>query len=248
MTRSVIDEKEIQVVNAEGTEIVYRFRLEQAEEVCTMLISAADVSNRALALRDADNYMSLVLVGQADMIEQGLHVKGVRAPDMMLDIERFHQKYGLEYRGKPRILPPDLFSFRDKFITEEHTEWHDEQDGLIEALTSDDGKPDHRRVALGLHQQLDALVDLVYVTLGAAYLQFGPEIFHEAWKRVQAANMAKVRAQTADESKRGSTFDVVKPQGWTPPDHHDLVKDHAHTGVYRHQVEEPEYMGTNQDA
>ena len=132
------------------------------------------------------------------------------------------------------MLEPELFGFRLKFMMEELTEWKDEQDGLVEALTADDGNPDHRRMSLGLHQQLDALVDLTYVVLGTAYLQFGPDVFHEAWKRVQAANMAKVRAQSADESKRGSTFDVVKPAGWTPPDHHDLVKDHAHQ-IYRHQ-------------
>jgi predicted HAD superfamily Cof-like phosphohydrolase len=236
MSKSIIDQKEVNAVSEDGETITYRFHLEQAEEVCTMLISAAGASGNKARLRDANHYIAIVLQAQAEMIEQGLHVRGIRAPDMMLDIEAFHQKFGLEYTGKPRILEPALFDFRKKFIEEELKEWVDEQDLLIEALTADDGQPDHRRVAMGLHQQLDALVDLTYVVLGAAYLQFGPEIFHEAWKRVQSANMAKVRAQSADESKRGSTFDVVKPQGWMPPDHHDLVKDHAHQ-VYRHQVE-----------
>lgn len=244
MSKSVIDEREVQVLNEAGDELVYRFRLEHAEEVCTMFTLAANCSGKVTRLKEADHHIAMVLMAQADMIEKGLHVSGVRAPDMMLDIERFHQRFGLEYLGKPRILEPELFSFRDKFITEEHTEWSDEQTGLVEALTGDDGSPDHRRIALGLHQQLDALVDLVYVALGAAYLQFGAEVFHEAWRRVQAANMAKVRAQSADESKRGSTFDVVKPEGWMPPDHHDLVREHAHI-QYRHQVE-PELNGANQ--
>lgn len=237
MAKSTIDEKEVQVINEAGDEITYRFRLEHAEEVCAMFVSAADASGRSLKMMDADHHMTHVLMAQAEMVEQGLHVRGVRAPDMMLDIEAFHQKFGLEYNGKPRILEPELFEFRKKFMLEELEEWADEQMGLVQALTEDDGKPDHRRVAMGLHQQLDALVDLTYVVLGAAYLQFGSEVFHEAWRRVQTANMAKVRAQTADESKRDSTFDVVKPQGWTPPDHHDLVRDHAHI-QYHHQAEE----------
>jgi predicted HAD superfamily Cof-like phosphohydrolase len=239
-------ERTVQVLSQDGTEIKYQFQLDQAGDVVTMLISAANKANSRLGLLDgADNYMSQVLRAQAEMIAQGLHIRGLNAPDMMLDIRDFHQKFGLEYTGKPRILDPELFNFRDRFINEEFEEWKDEQPGLIEALTGDDGSPDHRRIALGLHQQLDALCDLMYVALGTAYLQFGPDVFHEAWRRVQAANMAKVRCENADDSKRGSTFDVIKPRGWTPPDHHDLVKDHAHS-VYRHQAEEPELNGANQ--
>lgn len=220
----VIAEQQVDVINSDGTEISYKFRLEQAGDVCTMFITHADSQN----LKGVDHYIATVLMAQADMIEKGLHVDHHHAPDMMVDIERFHQQFGLEYNGKPRILEPALFDFRSLFIQEELDEWREEQPALIEALTSDDGKADHRKIALGLHQQLDALVDLTYVTLGAAYLQFGPHVFHEAWRRVQAANMAKVRCEKPGDSKRGSTFDVIKPDGWTPPDHHDLVKDHAH--------------------
>jgi predicted HAD superfamily Cof-like phosphohydrolase len=218
-------------VEAEGEEVVFEFKLEEAEDVCRLFVSAGNAADRR-----SMGHIGTVLRAQADMIAKGLHVRGFDAPDMMLDIEAFHQKFGLEYNGKPRMLEPDLFKFRKEFIEEELKEWDEEQQGLVEALTGSDGQPDHRRIAMGLHQQLDALVDLTYVVLGAAYLQFGANIFHEAWKRVQAANMKKVRAQTEDESKRGSTFDVVKPAGWIPPDHHDLVKDHSHI-LYRHGAE-----------
>jgi predicted HAD superfamily Cof-like phosphohydrolase len=231
---NVIAERDIQVKDEDGEELTYSFRLEEAEGVCTMFVSAANAAGKKLRLMGGADYITSVLRAQAVMISQGLHVKGLDAPDLMLDIEAFHQKFGLEYTGKPRILEPELFSFRRKFIQEEVDEYEREQTGLIEALTSDDGQPDHRRIALGLHEQLDALVDMVYVALGTAYLQFGVSVFHEAWRRVQEANMKKVRAEKADESKRGSAFDVVKPEGWTPPDHHDLVRDHAHS-VYKHQ-------------
>lgn len=212
------------------------------EDVREQIIASerADIVNRletAARMGEADSDGTRVLIAQADMIKKGLHVRNLdEIPDFMGDIEKFHQKFGLEYLGKPRILEPDLFSFRHGFMHEELKEYAEEQAGLIFSLTADDGKPDNRRIAMGLHQQLDALVDEVYVTLGTAYLQFGGKIFNEAWHRVQEANMAKIRCEREGDSKRGSTFDVIKPEGWEAPDHHDLVKDHAHIS-YRHPGE-----------
>lgn len=124
------------------------------------------------------------------------------------DIASFHEKFGLEFMGGPRHLPPDLQEFRSKFLKEELQEY-------FEAVESRD-----------LPKQLDALVDLVYVALGTAYYQgFN---FNEAWRRVQKANMAKVRAQRAEDSKRGHAFDVVKPPGWQAPNLADLCKDPGH--------------------
>jgi predicted HAD superfamily Cof-like phosphohydrolase len=73
-----------------------------------------------------------------------------------------------------------------------------------------------------LEEQLDALVDLMYVLLGTAYLH-GFNRFGEAWSRIQAANMLKVRATVPEDSPRGSTLDVVKPPGWSPASLTDLV-------------------------
>lgn len=120
------------------------------------------------------------------------------------DIKHFHEKYGLEYNDGPRSLNRELHNFRQAFMQEELDEYET-------AHEADD-----------LEGQLDALVDLAYVLLGTAYLQGLP--FAEAWRRVHTANMAKVRVERAEDSKRGSTFDVVKPDGWTAPDHSDLVK------------------------
>lgn len=123
---------------------------------------------------------------------------------MCRDISDFHIKYGLAYVGKPRNLPDDLADFRMKFLEEELTEYR-------AASLSED-----------LEGQLDALVDLVYVALGTAYLQgFN---FREAWKRVHTANMQKIRAVDSSASKRSNANDVVKPPGWTAPDLSDLVK------------------------
>lgn len=119
---------------------------------------------------------------------------------MLKDIEAFHLKYGLAYNGQPRMLDEKTSSFRAGFIEEELDEY-------ILADTMED--------------KFDALIDLVYVALGTAYLHgFN---FEEGWNRVHSANMKKVRATQADQSKRGSSQDVVKPEGWEPPDLRDLV-------------------------
>ena len=67
-----------------------------------------------------------------------------------------------------------------------------------------------------------ALVDLVYVAIGTAHLH-GFD-FEEAWRRVHHANMQKIRTPNAEASTRGSKHDVIKPEGWEPPSHTDLVE------------------------
>lgn len=122
---------------------------------------------------------------------------------MMECIQEFHEKFGLEYKGPPRYLDIDLHEFRLKFMVEELNEYVD------------------ARADLNLEKQLDALVDLMYVALGTAYLH-GFDIA-EAFYRVHKANMNKVRASHEEDSTRKSMFDVVKPEGWVPPFLKDLA-------------------------
>lgn len=119
------------------------------------------------------------------------------------DIKDFHEKFGNDYKGKPRQLPLDLQDFRNRFLFEELNEY-------IEAVEDGD-----------LAKQFDALVDLVYVAMGTAYLQGFP--FNAGWMLVHAANMKKVRAVTEADSKRASTYDVVKPKDWVAPDLNELL-------------------------
>lgn len=150
---------------------------------------------------------------------------GVSTQDPFHDIIDFHKRFGLEYKGAPRELPPELKNFRTKFMGEELAEYitkfkGDQVDltGLVHYLVQKNEvmeQPD-------LEHRFDALIDLVYVALGTAYLHgFN---FNEGWRRVHEANMKKVRAERVEQSARGSTFDVVKPAGWTAPDLSDLVK------------------------
>lgn len=121
-------------------------------------------------------------------------------PSMYEDLVMFHEKFGLSYSGPPRDLPHELEEFRSDFLEEELLEYQQ---------------------SLNLADKLDALVDLVYIALGNAYLHGFP--FNEAWRRVHTANMQKVRALAPADSKRNNVHDVVKPVGWQAPDLSDLV-------------------------
>ena len=123
--------------------------------------------------------------------------------DLMKDIKEFHEKFELRGPQQPTQLPGDLHEFRVDFMFEELHEYR---------LAHQQGN---------IVDQLDALVDLTYVVLGTAYLH-GFD-FNEAWRRVHAANMEKIRAASGFDSRRGSAYDVVKPEGWTAPDLSDLV-------------------------
>jgi len=161
--------------------------------------------------------------------ERDIYIEAMTAPygkpfDPVKDIEEFHKKFGLEYDGKPRSLEPELSRFRRDFMKEELREYEDHAVSLQFELGLE--KLDQEKVAKHLEEMLDGLVDLVYVVLGTSHIH-GFD-FKEAWHRVHAANMAKVRVAKISDSKRGSAYDVVKPEGWTAPDHSDLVKDNVH--------------------
>jgi predicted HAD superfamily Cof-like phosphohydrolase len=149
--------------------------------------------------------------------------------DPCKDIAEFHEKFQLGYSGPPRALPDDLGLFRLGFKREELEEYSASRRELSDELTAAAEHRDHAKITSLLEDQLDALVDLVYVALGTAYLH-GFD-FTAAWERVHRANMAKVRATHASQSKRGSTHDVVKPAGWVAPSHTDLVNDHEHCAL-----------------
>jgi predicted HAD superfamily Cof-like phosphohydrolase len=140
--------------------------------------------------------------------------------DLFQDIKDFHEKFELTYNGKPRVLEEELAKFRVGFLAEELGEYafggDEDNINILAGIVKEDLSP-----PLKLEDQLDALVDLVYVAIGTAYLQ-GFD-FNEAWRRVHEANMKKVRALREVDSKRGSIYDVIKPPGWEAPNLRDLV-------------------------
>jgi predicted HAD superfamily Cof-like phosphohydrolase len=125
--------------------------------------------------------------------------------DILKDIDNFHKKYGFEKNEKVDI--PDnseLINFRTAFLMEELAEY-------TNAITKKD--------AAGA---LDALVDIVYIALGTAWLFNLP--FEKAWNEVQKANMSKIRAKDKT-GKRGTKFDVVKPKDWKAPNIEKIIDE-----------------------
>lgn len=145
--------------------------------------------------------------------------------DMVADVEDFHRKFGINYQGPPRIPSPELMRFRIKFMREEINEYEEHMDAAAFLLASNGSRDE---ITAELAEALDALVDLMYVTLGTAHLQ-GFNYIREAWSRVHNKNMQKIRPPGAPTNPEELVkMKIIKPPGWTPPDHRDLVKHHAH--------------------
>jgi predicted HAD superfamily Cof-like phosphohydrolase len=84
-----------------------------------------------------------------------------------------------------------------KLIDEEHQE-------LLEATLAEDSV-----------EQLDALIDILVVTIGAIH-SMGADA-EGAWKEVMKTNFAKIDSETGKVRKR-EDGKVLKPVGWVPPE------------------------------
>ena len=152
------------------------------------------------------------------------------------DVGTFHHKFGLDHvecqrniehdRGVPALPGPrnvsrELIEFRLKFLLEELREFGEAHgyelgelhDGSIEFMRN----VNHYNLNRGVDHEksFDSLLDLAYVVFGTAHVLGYP--WQQGWNEVQRANMEKERCVKAEDSSRGSTFDVVKPKGWQPP-------------------------------
>lgn len=128
-------------------------------------------------------------------------------------VGRFHAKFGLPVRNeatRPRPLDRETMEFRLRFMLEELRETAMAAGFQLDAKLIDRGD------APSMPHIADGLIDLAYVTLGTAHMLNLP--WSDLFKEVQRANITKRRAQKKSESSRGSTLDVVKPEGWQAPD------------------------------
>ena len=124
---------------------------------------------------------------------------------LIKDIDQFHKKFKFEKNDKVGIPENnELVNFRTSFLVEELAEY-------TQAITKGDSAA-----------ALDALVDIVYIALGTAWLFNLP--FEKAWNEVQKANMSKIRTKSKSK-KRGTSFDVVKPKGWIAPDIEQIIEE-----------------------
>lgn len=124
------------------------------------------------------------------------------------DVRDFHDKFGVPLAAKPQFLDDEAYNFRLGFMKEELQEF-------VDSTYHGD-----------LPTAFDSLIDLVYVAYGTAQMMgCSPAMWDEMWAAVQAANMSKVRATSAEQSKRGTSLDVVKPAGWVSPDvaHKEII-------------------------
>ncbi len=124
--------------------------------------------------------------------------------NMLDDVAAFHTKFEIPRPAQPGLLPVEDMGYRISFLFEEMQE-------MVTAFEDEN-----------LEEQFDALIDLVYVALGTAWMLGLP--FGEGWARVHEANMKKERATNEFDprSKRMNALDIVKPEGWTKPDLSDL--------------------------
>jgi predicted HAD superfamily Cof-like phosphohydrolase len=70
-------------------------------------------------------------------------------------------------------------------------------------------------------EQLDALIDILVVTIGA--IHSGGFDAEGAWKEVMNTNFAKIDKETGKVRKR-EDGKVLKPVGWVPPNLESYVK------------------------
>lgn len=151
------------------------------------------------------------------------------------DVGKFHEKFELDnvtHRGPgPRLDNEELIRFRLNFMLEELLEFAEAHNYVI-GFHPQKGKfefnlpgPNAAASSIDREKSFDSLLDLAYVVFGTAHVLGYP--WHEGWAEVQRANMTKERVQRAEDSARGSTFDVIKPKGWTPPGIQTILERHG---------------------
>ena len=155
---------------------------------------------------DRQQEAGICIMGEArkDREEMNLKEKIIES-NLILDIDRFHKRF--DFKKNNNIGIPDdaeLVNFRTSFLMEELAEY---TNAIVKKDTA---------------KALDALVDIVYIALGTAWLFNLP--FDKAWKEIQAANMKKVRAKDKT-GKRGTKFDVIKPKEFKEPNIERIIEE-----------------------
>ena len=117
---------------------------------------------------------------------------------MFKSVGEFRSKMQLPISNQPKLLSAEQTSYFARFIMEELSEYlrANEEQSLVDAA--------------------DAIIDLVYVSLGCAHAMGLP--FEDLFNVVHNANMQKEPANEFCRSIRGNQYDVIKPVGWVAPE------------------------------
>ena len=125
------------------------------------------------------------------------------------DVKVFHKKYEVPMLevGQRELPPFPIMKYRVFFLVEE----------LFELFKASK-EVDKAEVA-------DALVDVVWVALGTV-LMAGID-FDKHWNEVVRANMEKELADSLEDTRasRYTPREIVKPEGWVPPDHNTILDE-----------------------
>jgi predicted HAD superfamily Cof-like phosphohydrolase len=130
------------------------------------------------------------------------------------DISDMHTKFGVnaKLREMDRDKLEAFLKFRIDFLQEELDEMRkavvDYQAGKVKGSQAAD-------------DIVDALIDLCVVAIGT--LDGFDVNAYEAWDRVHNANMAKEVGIKASRPNPLGLPDLIKPEGWTAPQHADNV-------------------------
>ncbi len=117
-------------------------------------------------------------------------------------VKAMHEKFGIDYKGKPRHLTLEEKAFRIVCLREEINEYEQ---------------------AKTLEDELDALIDLNVFLLGTLERHGFPH--RRPFMEVMAANLKKKLAKACHiVSKRSFDIDLVKPDGWEAPNMSKYVK------------------------
>lgn len=111
-------------------------------------------------------------------------------------VKDMHNKFGLANNDGPTSLTSEEKAFRIVALREEIKEYEDTNE---------------------LVDEYDALIDLMVFTVGTFERQGFP--LQLGFEAVMKRNMMKELAGSAESSKRGFKRDLVKPTGWTGPEH-----------------------------
>lgn len=121
------------------------------------------------------------------------------------EVRELHERFNFPRADTPTHQSLELMSQRYVMMQEELDEF------MTAAVEGD------------IVEMADALVDLVYFAKGTAVMMGLP--WGEIWNAVHAANMAKVPGK--NDKRPDQSYDLIKPEGWTPPDVATILKERS---------------------
>lgn len=125
------------------------------------------------------------------------------------DVEQFHDKFGLHTPRLANLPDQETHLFRMNFL---HEELGETENAYLEGNISG---------------YVDGLLDLIYVAYGTLLMAgIDAATINACWNAIQRANMSKERASHSDDARstRKNSLDVVKPEGWEPPDIEGILR------------------------